>query len=465
MTSITSLGLGSGLDLESLISQLVSAEGTPEQLRISQSEANYQGELSALGSFRAALDTFKSSLDALSTIDKFAQRLASSSNEALFTVTATSAATPTAHDVEVVQLAHAHKLSSAAFVADENGIGTGTLTISVAGKTSTIAINEGANQLSDIRDAINNAEDNPGVQAVIVNGEDGAHLVLNATQTGAANTITVEATGGDGGLDAFIYDPAKEITNLSEVQAATDAEINIDGISVHDASNSISDAIDGVTINLVSASPGETARLSVSYDKEATTNAINSFVTAYNSLQQTLGGLTSYDATSKVAGPLLGDSMVLMFEDQLRQDMGNIVSGLSSDLNSLSDIGITTNYADGTLAIDEDTLSTALDQHFDDVGQLFASSDGFATRLQSLADTYLSSDGLIDVRTEGLQKSIDGLSDDQQALNDHLAAYEDRLRTQFTALDQLVSQLTATSNYLTTQLASLPGVYSTSSSG
>ena len=456
MTSITSLGLGSGLDLEALIGQLVSAEGTPEQLRITQAEAVYQAELSALGSFRAALDTFNSALDALADLESFGKRIATSTNDALFTVSADTDAVPTAHDIEVLRLAQAHKLSSGAFATADTVVGTGDLTIAVGDQSVTIAIDSEHATLAQIRDAINGAEDNPGVHAVIVNGEDGAHLVLTSAQTGEAGAITVTASGGDGGLSALVYDPLNGTTNLSEVQQAVDAEIRIDGITVHSASNDVSDAIDGVTIHLVSASPGVTARLEVALDTESTSAAINGFVAAYNTLQTTLAGLTAYDPATKVGGPLLGDSMVLMFEDQLRRDMNDAVSGLSGDLDTLFDIGITTNFEDGTLKVDEDVLSEALKKNFDEVGRLFASADGYAVRLQALADAYLETDGLIEVRTDGIQESIEGLADDQAQLNTHLAAYEDRLRDQFTALDQLVAELTATSDFLSQQLALLP---------
>jgi len=456
MTSVTSLGLGSGLDLESLVSQLVAAEGTPEQLRISQQEAEFQAELSAIGSFSAALDTFNSALDGLADLDSFGKRIATSSNEALFTATADENAVSSTHDIQVISLAEAHKLSSQPYANADTVVGTGTLTIKVGDASMTLAIDENGDTLAQIRDAINASEDNPGVSAVIVNGEDGAHLVLTSSQTGEAGAITVTASGGDGGLNALVFDPANNVTNMDEVQAAVDAELNIDGITVHSSSNTVSDAIDGVTLTLLSASPDETAKLDVTLDTESTATTISGFVSAYNALIKTLDGLTSYDPETKVAGPLLGDSMVLLFEDQLRRDVSDAVSG-GGAFDSLGDIGITSNFEDGTLVLDEDVLNEALASNFDDVGALFASEDGLAVRLQSLASTYLDPNGMIDVRTEGLQQSIDGLADDQAQLDAHLQAYEDRLRDQFTALDSLVSELTSTSDFLSQQLALLPG--------
>jgi flagellar hook-associated protein 2 len=461
MTSITSLGLGSGLDLEALIGQLVAAEGTPEQLRISQQEAEYQAELSALGSFRSALDIFNTALEALADLESFNKRIATSGNEALFTVTADTNAVSTAHDIEVVRLAQAHKLSSAGFATADTVVGTGQLTLAVGDQSVTIDIDAEHATLAQIRDAINGAENNPGVQAVIVNGDDGAHLVLTSSQTGEAGAITVTASGGDGGLSALVYDPLNGTTNLTEVQQAVDAEVRIDGITVGSASNDVSDAIEGVTIHLVSASPGVTARLSVELDVESTRTAINNFVAAYNTLQTTLDGLTSYDAATKVAGPLLGDSMVLMFEDQLRRDVSDAVAGAAGAFDTLFDIGITTDFENGTLKVDEDVLNEALENHFDDLGQLFASEDGYAVRMQTIAESYLETDGLIEVRTDGIQSSIDGLAEDQEQLNAHLEAYEDRLRDQFTALDQLVAELTATSEFLAQQLALLPSFNAT----
>lgn len=460
--AITSLGLGSGLDLEGLISNLVAAEGTPASLRIAQKEAEFQAELSAMGSFRSALDTFNMALDALNSLESFSKRTATSSNETLFTVKADSTAVTTAHDVEVLSLAAAHKLSSAAFAADAQ-VGTGNLTITIGDASMTVAISEEHATLADIRDAINSAEDNPGVQASIVTGEDGSHLVLTSTSTGEASAMTITASGGDGGLEALVYDPANGTTNMTEVQAATDAELRVDGITVYSASNSVTGAIEGVTIELHSASPGTTARLEVALDVSGTRQAIENFVHAYNTLQTTLNDLTSYDAETGIGGPLLGDSMVLLFQDQLRREMNDAVSGLGSSFDSLVDIGLETNLDDGTLVIDEEQLTKALEEHFDEIGTMFASADGYATRLQSLADTYLESDGLIEVRTEGLQKSIEGLEEDMEKLNAHLASYEARLRAEFTALDQLVAELTATSEFLAQQLAMLPTFDTTTS--
>lgn len=463
MTSVTSLGLGSGLDLESLVNQLVAAEGTPEQLRISQQEAEFQAELSAIGSFSAALDTFNSALENLADLDSFGKRIATSSNEALFTATADDTAVSSSHDIQVISLAEAHKLSSQAYANADSVVGTGMLTIQVGDdpeKTMTLAIDENGDTLAQIRDAINESEDNPGVSAVIVNGEDGAHLVLTSTTTGEAGAITVTASGGDGGLNALVFDPANGVTNMDEVQAAVDAELSIDGITVHSSSNTVSDAIDGVTLNLISANPDETAKLNVTLDTESTATTISGFVSAYNALITTLDGLTAYDPETKVAGPLLGDSMVLLFEDQLRRDVSDVVSGAGA-FDALGDIGITSNFEDGTLVLDEDQLNAALASNFDDVGALFASEDGLAVRLQSLASTYVDPNGMIDVRTEGLQQSIDGLADDQAQLDAHLASYEDRLRDQFTALDSLVSELTSTSDFLSQQLALLPTTTST----
>jgi flagellar hook-associated protein 2 len=219
----------------------------------------------------------------------------------------------------------------------------------------------------------------------------------------------------------------------------------------------VSDAVDGVTIKLLSASPGETARLNVEIDVAGVRDAIENFVFTYNSLQSTLSNLTSYDPTTKIGGPLLGDSMVLLFQDQLRREVGESVSKFTFDFDSLVDLGITTNLEDGTLEIDDAELDAQLSGNFDRVAELFAGENGYATRLQALADTYLETDGFIEVRNDGIQKSIEGIEADLLQLNEHLAAYEARLRRQFTALDTLVGQLTATSEFLAQQLALLPG--------
>ncbi|MBT8136183.1 MAG: flagellar filament capping protein FliD [Gammaproteobacteria bacterium] len=461
MPSVTSPGIGSGLDIQSLVSQLVAFEGQNAADRLSRREAGFQATLSGLGTFRAALDSFRSALEPLKDVDKFSARTASSSNEDLFTVSADGTADPGEYSIEVVSLAQSHKLSSAAFASSDDPIGTGTLTISLDTTSFDVEILDlGESSLRNIRDAINAEEKD--VIASIVNAQDGAHLVLSSTKTGADNEITVQVSGGDGGLTPFIYDPAGGTTNLSESQAAADAEILIDSFSHLSATNIVSAAIDGLTIELESADPGTPATLSVGLDLDQTRVLIEDFVDAYNSLVRSTGDLTRYDPETKTAGLLQGNSIVTSLTDRMSREFNRTVDGY---LRSLRDINLSV-ALDGTIEIDANplglttdkpTLDEVLAENFNDVSNLFADGEnGFAVRFDVLMDEYLQADGLIDSRVDGLNDSIGRINDQRERLDQHLIAVEERYRIQFQSLDSLIASLNNTSGFLGAQLANLP---------
>ncbi len=340
MATLTSTGLGSGLDINSIVEQLVSAERAPAANRLTQRESKANEELSALGKFKSALATFKDSVAKLTDADTFQGRTVTVEDDEVFTATADSASLPGTYSVEVMNLASAQRLRSIGFGDATSAIGTGTLAITVNGQTANILISTPANSLNDIRDAINESADNPGVRATIVNASDGAHLIISATETGAANAITIAVSGGDGGLASLAYAAGAPANPMLELQAAADANVVIDGFPVTSASNAISDAIDGVTINLASARPGTMLDLSIEYDPEGAKTSVAGFVTAYNKLIDTVTELTRYNVDTRDAAPLLGDATVRGIRDQLRRE---ISSSLDSGIfTTLASIGVTT---------------------------------------------------------------------------------------------------------------------------
>ena len=456
MASIVSTGIGSGLDIAGIVQSLVAAEGQPVELRIGQNEAKAQSKLSAFGSLKATLSDFRDKLDAMKDANSFLARAASSGNEDVFTAITTSTALPAQYDVEVVQLAQSQKLTSGAFLDADTAVGTGDLVLSLGAESTTIEITSENNTLAGIRDAINATLDNPGVSATIVNADSGSYLILTGDKTGEANAITLTQSGGDGGLSALEYDPGNGLAALTETAAAQDALIRIDGLDVASSSNSIEGAIQGVTIDLLSATPGSTSKLIVENDESAARSLVEDFVASYNALVNTLDSLTDYNVESEIAAPLLGDASVRTIRDQVRRELSSVVQDENSPFSSLSDIGIETEL-DGTLTIDDTALDTALNDEFVKFGQLFSATDGFAVRLFDMTDSFLSEDGIVESRSSGLQSQIDDLSDQREALNERLAALETRLLRQFNALDSLLAQLSSTSNFLAQQLTNLPG--------
>ena len=456
MASIVSTGIGSGLDIAGIVQSLVSAEGQPVETRIAQQEARAQAKLSAFGSLKSALSDFRDKLDTMRTLDTFLSRRASSGNEDYFTVSAGTNALPATYDLEVVQLAQAQKLTSGAFVDADSVVGTGTLTVAVGSQSMDLEIDATNNTLAGVRDAINSATDNPGISATIVNADSGSYLIVTGEATGAANSITITQTGGDGGLSALEYDPGNGLTSMTESIAAQDALIRIDGLDVMSESNTFTGAVQGVTINILEASGGTTDTLLVENDDQAAKDLVSDFVESYNALVNIFDNLTSYDAENEIAAPLVGDSTLRSIRDQIRREMSIAVQDLDASFSSLSEVGIEVQL-DGTLNLNNERLDAVVAEDFVRFGQLFSTTDGFATRLYDLTDGYLSTEGIIESRTQGLTSTIEGFADDRQALNDRLSSLETRLLRQFNALDSLLAQLTSTSNFLTQQLSALPG--------
>jgi flagellar hook-associated protein 2 len=453
MASIVSSGIGSGLDIAGLVKQLVTAEGQPAAARLDTQETDLQAKLSAFGSLRSAIANLQATIAPLKDAKNFQGRSVAVGDDSLLTATATSTAATGTFQIAVERLAQAAKLQSQQLGSADTVVGTGTLTLKLGASTMTLNIDGTNDTLAQIRDAINGASGNPGITATIVTGVDGAHLVLTSSKTGAANAITVTQSGGDGGLAPLVYDPANNVTNMTQVQQAADARVVIDGIAAESPTNSVTSAVDGLTLNLLATSaPNTTTTVSVSLDQSGTTKAVNDFVKAYNALVNGLQNLASYDATSKTAGPLLGDSTLRDFLTSLRRTISSTVGGTTGSYNNVAQIGI--GFAlDGTMTADPTKLADALNTQFDSVGQLFASTGGVAKRLDTLFSQYVSTGGLLDARTKGLQTSISEIGDQRTQLQTRLDALQTRLTAQFNAMDTLVAQLRSTSSFLTQQLA------------
>jgi flagellar hook-associated protein 2 len=340
MASIVSSGIGSGLDIAAIVQQLVAAEGQPVNKRITLQESRAQAKLSAYGSLKSALSELRDKLDVMKNLDKFLSRKASSGNEEFFTVSAGSNAFPASYSIEVVNLAQAQKLTSGAFADSDAVVGTGTLTLSIGAASVDIEITDENNTLAGIRDSINSASNNPGVAATIVNADSGSYLILTSESTGAAQAMTITQAGGDGGLSALQYDTGAGLTSLTESVAPQDALIRIDGFDVGSSTNTFSGAVQGVTINILQSSDGETESLNVENDQEATKTLIADFVKSYNALVTMFDKLTAFNQEIEVAAPLLGDATVRGIRDQIRRELSEAVTDPNAAFNVLRDVGI-----------------------------------------------------------------------------------------------------------------------------
>jgi len=447
MASITASGIGSGLDVENIVSQLVALERRPlDNLETKATQLNAQ--ISAYGSLKSKVSEFESAMSALASADKFKLFSTSSSSESVLTATTTSSASAGSYSIEVTSLAERDKYRTAAFTDSNTVVGEGVLTLSVGSDSFDVTIDSSNSTVSGIRDAINAASDNTGVTASIVTDANGASLVLSSDETGLENALSITISGDTDSNDTDNAGlSALATTNLTSLSSAADAQLQIDGVNgftINSSSNTFTSALEGVTIT---AETLGTSTLSISRDDEQIEDAVQTFVDSYNNL---IG-----EISTQRAGQLAGDSTLLSIERQL-QDIFNAGSAITgSSYSYLSEIGITTNDSN-QLQLDTSELATALNSDFSSFVNLFAAEDeGFAARLESLASSLQESDGLIDAREDGLRAQLDRNEEAQDRFAVRLESIETRIRAQFTALDTLVSQLNNTGNFLTQQLAGI----------
>lgn len=398
MAGISSLGIGSGLDLNGLVTKLMEAEKLP-LTALAKKEADFQAKLTAYGTLKGAFSSFQTAVRGLSTPTKFGTTKASAADATVLAATTSSIAKPGSYSIEVSKLAQSHKIASGAFDDPASSIGTGTLTIDFGtydsgansfavnpDKTSkSIAIDASNNSLSGIRDAINEAD--AGVTASIINDGEGYRLVLSSDESGAANSLRIQVSNdGDAsntdnaGLSRLAYNPTApsdpdEETGpgkyMLEKIAAQNAELEIDGIAISKSTNSIGDAITGVTLNLLKTNAGSATTLTVARDTANVKTAVEGFVTAYNELAATMKELGGYDFKTQEGGLLLGDATLRNMQSQARGILTQRLQHAGDGVASLSDIGVSF-QRDGTLSIDSAKLDKVLADPAKNVASLFA---------------------------------------------------------------------------------------------
>ncbi|MES2554398.1 MAG: flagellar filament capping protein FliD [Pseudomonadota bacterium] len=389
----TSVGLASGLDVDAIVTSLMNVEKKPLTALATQ-KTTYQSKISAYGTLKSALSTFQTAVNNLSTASKFNAQTVKSGDPSVFTATASGSATVGNYAVTVSQLAQAQKIATAGFGSAYDVVGTGTMTIAFgtydstgntftanADKTPTnITISSANNTLAGVRDAINAS--GAGVTAAIVNDGTTNRLVITSKDTGEVNSLKITTTDSDGnnldaaGLSQLAYDPTATAgagNNMTQKQVAKNAKLNIDGIDIVKSSNTVSDAIDGVTFNLLKDSGGSAVSLDVARDEASVKASVTAFVDAYNTLNTKLRSLTNYSAPNSAAnGPLLGDATARSVTSQIKSVLTSVI-GTTGSITSLSQIGVGFK-ADGTLGLDATKLDKSIADNFGDIAKLFTSS-------------------------------------------------------------------------------------------
>ncbi len=468
---ITSLGVGSGLDLQSLVDQLVSAERAPALQRLAVRESTLQARFSAFASLSSAADGLRSAATRLEELVPGRAATVSGAIEAL-TASASDAAPLGSYSIAVGQLAQAHALATGPFASASDPVGSGTLTITFgttdynpqndkynsftpnpARAPVDIEIGPGAQSLADIRDAINAAD--AGVSAVIVGDASGERLLLSSDQTGLDNSIQIVVDDDDGndknqnGLSQLAFN--KNATNLEQTAAAADAQLTVNGLALTSASNESVTITAGLTVDLLAPTAvGETATIKVANRTTSVRSALDEFVTAYNELVDLSAELGKYDPNSGPVGTLFGDTTMRGMMQSLRRNLSAGGAG-GPGLESLIDIGLKTDDA-GHLSVDSERLDAALDGDFQAVVGLI---NGAGESYARIADAYVGGEGLLAARSDGIQTRLDGIADQREALDLRSERLQARLSRQFASLDTLLAGLRSTSEFISAQLANL----------
>ena len=470
--SISSAGIGSGLDVNSIVTQMVAVESRPLNLLQSQA-SSMNSRLSTFGKLQSYFTSMQDKANALTSPSLWGSTTASLSNSAALSVTTSTGATSGSYAIEVGRLAVGQTVSSAAQTSSAATLGAGSLRIELGSYASTpgsafsakagssavdVTVDAGSS-LADIRDKINAAD--AGVVAAIITDANGARLSIRSKDTGAENAFRIGVTeiADDGnlatGLSALAYDGSDQGSSaMTRNIGAANAELSINGIAISSASNTLDNVVDGLSLNLrqTTSTP---VTLDVATDTASIKKAITEFVDAFNTAASFIKAQTAYNADSKTGGVLQGDRSTMSLQGQLRAVI-NEGSTASSSWGRLSDVGIALK-SDGTLAVDDTKLSNAVGSPAE-LKKLLATDgsgsadSGFVRRFKRLADTALGSGGLFENRTSGLKANITRLGKDQEAMQQRITQTEARLRTQYSALDTKMASLNALSSYMTQQI-------------
>jgi flagellar hook-associated protein 2 len=487
MASISSAGIGSGLDVNGIITQLMTIERQPLRALETQ-ETQLNSKVSNFGKLQSLLSGLRDKAGSISSLTLWNQRSGSTADTRAVEVTTAPGAALGSYAVEVQQLAAAQTLSSRAFTAADTAaqFSGGTITIELgewtgsptiggfdpkAGATPvTITFDPADDTLAEVRDRINGA--GAGVTATIINDASGARLALRSSATGAENgfRITATETTDDGvaanGLSALAYS-ALAASPMTLNQRAFNALATINGIDVESTSNTLTNVSDGVSLRLLAQTTGP-VEVGVSTDTEAVKTAVEDFVKSFNELATFIKDQTKYDEASKKAGAMQGDSLVVGLQRQMRNVI-NEATTASTTFTRLADVGITMG-ADGNLSINESSLANGLAnlEQFRNMMQgdgATTADKGFMRRFKEMGDLLLAADGSFEGRTESLQARIDRINDRQEQMEARLVSTEKRLRAQYEALDRNMGQLSGLSSYMSQQLQALNNFYTARSGG
>lgn len=477
MASITTLGVGSGLDLNTIVTQLVALERQPIQtLQARASTMNSQ--ISLFGRINSLFSGLQTAANKLTDNTLWQKSMATTSDSASVAVSSGSNAAVGSYAIKVQNLAANQTVTmDTALPAATDLVGEGRITLQLgswdAGMTALtdkpdsppVSIDVSATDtLETLRDKINSAD--AGVTASLVTDATGVRLALRSKDSGVVNGFRLSVDDIDGalidgiGLSRFAFDPQVTTSGLVLKQGAANARATVNDIQIESASNEVTGAVDGLTLNLRKETGTTAVNVTVSRDRDAIIAGVKGFADAYNAVVGFLAEQTKYDAAAKTGGPLQGDAVANGLTRQLRGIL-NAASGASTVFARLSDMGLQS-QRDGTLTVNQTKLDGAVDNNLAELKKAFANSDtvttdnnGFARRFSTLATQVLAVDGTVNTRTQSLQKQVSKNTEAQDRLSDRVDLFQKRLIAQYTALDTNVAKLNALSSYVTQQIAQM----------
>ena len=480
-------GLGSGLDIEGLVSGLIDAESAPQLELFASRKEKANNLISGFGQVSTALASLQSSLTTLESADTFGAVSATSSAESYATVSGDPGAAAGSYSLDVTALAQRHSLVSGDFAATTTQVGTGTLTINLGTPTYnvspadtttyssfspdnsvsaiSVSIASGSDSLADVRDAINAAT--TLVTASLVKNGANYKLLLSPTDSGVARSLSVSVTDtGDSnntdnnGLSQLAFDSSA--SNLTQVRAGSDAAFSINGMSLTSSSNTLTDIIEGVDITLLQQTVSSVT-LTLANDDSVAETAVENFITAYNSYISTHATLTDFDTSTEASGALIGDFTARLIADKLRTQLSATIASATGTYSTLSSIGVEVQTG-GTLKLDSTAFKAAMAADRDSVQSIFvdrtsggSTLSGLASAMDTLLDTFTSTTGVIKDRTDSIEAQLTEIAAEETEFTRLMDSLEDRYRNQFNALDSLLAEITLTQDYLTQALDQLPG--------
>lgn len=445
MSSIGSVG--SGLDIQGLVSQLVAAERAPQAQRLSRIETSARSQLSSLGNISSVLAQLKSAAGAFGSAGGFGARTVSLSSSSYLSASAGPQAQQGSYEIEVLQLARAGKLSSTAQTSAAAALGSGSLTLNVGSASFTVNAGGDPITLEGLRDAINGASDNAGVSASLVTTDDGVRLVLSGRDTGAAKALSIV---GSGDLGAFA-------SAFSVNASAADAQVRVDGNLASSSTNVFASVIPGVsfTATKTEADPAATrTTLTVGRDDGAARKQAEAFVSAINTVMSTVKVATLANPQTGVTSPLTGDALPRSLVTQLRNAVGTQVAGQPVGFESLNSVGITF-QADGSLKLDASRFDAAMNANPQAVAKLFSGNGSAGKQVSDLVDRFTGANGVITSRNKSINDRLNDVTRQRDALDLRMEQVQRTYLAQFTAMEKIVAQLQGTSSFLANQLSQI----------